>query len=98
MSCGKGSNTFVVTNNAGDTADQVSVSVGGKEYMINKLKNGESETQSFSVKDDGSIAVSVLMMDGTTVTNGFTYVRGAGPENRMEIEINENKEIVGVQK
>ncbi len=100
VSCGGRSGTLVVINHAGDTADQIVVTAGGKDHVFSKLKNGESETRDFKVGEDGSVAVSVLMMDGTGTTSGFTYVTGAGagPEKRMEIEINENKEIVGVQK
>jgi hypothetical protein len=101
VSCGgRGAGTVVVTNHAGDVADQIVVTADGKDHVISKLKNGESETWDFKVGEDGVVSVNVLMMDGTTATKAIAYVTGdgAGVEKRLEIEIDENKEILAVQK
>jgi hypothetical protein len=99
VSCGKGQNTLVVINHSGMTADQIAVTVCEKDHLISNLKNGDSATREFSIRGDSGVAVSVLLSDGSTMTNGFGYVTGgAGANgNRIEIEITEDGRIVGKQ-
>lgn len=99
VSCGKKSeNIMVVTNHSGITADQIAVTVCDKDYMFSNVKNGETVSKNFVVKYESSFSVSVLMEDGVTSTNGFGFVAPGTNGVRAEIEINEDKKVVGTQK
>lgn len=98
-SCAKVSNEMVITNNSGIAAQEVVVIVCGDIHRFADIPDAGSKSARFTVKHDSGFDVVVRLVDGTSMTTNFGYVTGGGGAygNHAEIEITNDRQIVGKQ-
>lgn len=98
-SCAKVSNEMVITNNSGIAAQEVVVTVCGEIHRFADIPDAGSKSARFTVKHDSGFDVVVRLVDGTSMTTNFGYVTGGGGAygNHAEIEITNDRQIVGKQ-